>query len=60
MDTSNLQLASKPSVINHKDLKFLIMDRPTEFNLPAYLRELKVRVRLNVGSREVWRCCDWA
>lgn len=55
MDTTNnhLQLASKPSAINHRDLKFLIMDRPTEYNLPAYLRELK-----KAGVSDIVRVCE--
>jgi hypothetical protein len=44
-DESNaIQLANKLSQVNHKQLKFIIMDRPTEFNLPSYLRELKKAV----------------
>lgn len=44
-DESSVQLANKLSQVNHKSLKFIIMDRPTEFNLPSYLRELKKAVR---------------
>uniref|UniRef100_A0A7S2SRJ2 protein-tyrosine-phosphatase n=1 Tax=Rhizochromulina marina TaxID=1034831 RepID=A0A7S2SRJ2_9STRA len=52
-DPASIQLSSKPSRINHKDLKFLIMDRPTEFNLPAYLRELK-----KAGVTDIVRVCE--
>jgi len=49
----NVKLASKPSLIKHKDLKFLIMDRPTESNLHVYLRELK-----KVGVTDIVRVCE--
>ena len=44
-DESSVQLANKLSQVNHKQLKLIIMDRPTEINLPSYLRELKKAVR---------------
>ena len=37
-------VAFKLSKVNYKDLKFIIMDRPTDENLPSYLRELKKEV----------------
>jgi hypothetical protein len=43
--SSSLQLANKLSQVNYKNLKFIIMDRPTPYNLPSYLRELKKAVR---------------
>lgn len=36
-----IQLANKPSKVEYKNLKFMIIDRPTEYNLPAYIKELK-------------------
>ena len=39
--------------MNHKSLKFVIMDRPTKFNLPAYLRELKT-----AGVTAIVRVCE--
>ncbi len=39
-----VQLANKLSQVNYKNLKFIIMDRPTVYNLPSYLRELKKAV----------------
>jgi protein tyrosine phosphatase type 4A len=38
--TTNM-LVSKPSVIQYKHLKFLIMDAPKETNLHLYLKECK-------------------
>lgn len=52
-DIERIQLASKPSLIFHKDLKFMIMDRPTESNLPLYLRELK-----KAGVTDIVRVCE--
>lgn len=42
--SSSIQLANKLSQVNYKNLKFIIMDRPTPYNLPSYLRELKKAV----------------
>lgn len=52
-DASSVQLASKPSHVNYRGLKFLIMDRPTDFNLPTYLRELK-----KSGVTDIVRVCE--
>jgi len=43
--SNSVQLANKLSQVNYKDLKFIIMDRPTVYNLPSYIRELKAAVR---------------
>lgn len=51
--TADIKLASKPSSIVFKDLRFLIMDRPTELNLPTYLRELK-----KAGVTNIVRVCE--
>jgi len=48
--SSSLQLANKLSQVNYKNLKFIIMDRPTPYNLPSYLRELKKAVRFCVTN----------
>lgn len=52
LDPAAIQLASKPSYVEHKNMRFLIMDRPTEVNLPTYLRELK-----KVGVTDIVRVC---
>jgi hypothetical protein len=44
IEGGNAQLANKLSQVNYKNLKFVIMDRPTVYNLPSYLRELKKAV----------------
>jgi len=53
VDTSSIALASKPSHVAYKDMRFLIMDRPTEVNLPTYLRELK-----KAGVTDIVRVCE--
>jgi protein tyrosine phosphatase type 4A len=50
---SSLQLANKLSQVNYKNLKFIIMDRPTPYNLPTYLRELK-----KAGVTAIVRVCE--
>jgi len=52
-DVTSSQLASKPAHINHRGLRFLIMDRPTEYNLPTYIRELK-----KAGVTDIVRVCE--
>jgi protein tyrosine phosphatase type 4A len=39
--SQSVQLANKPSKVEYRGLKFMIIDRPTEYNLPSYLKELK-------------------
>lgn len=51
--SSSLQLANKLSQVNYKNLKFIIMDRPTPYNLPSYLRELKKE-----GVTAIVRVCE--
>mmetsp|Transcript_4956 Transcript_4956/g.11661 ORF Transcript_4956/g.11661 Transcript_4956/m.11661 type:complete len:170 (+) Transcript_4956:271-780(+) len=46
-------VAFKLSKVNYKDLKFIIMDRPTDENLPSYLRELKKE-----GVTAIVRVCE--
>lgn len=53
VNVDSIKLASKPSHIVYKDLRFLIMDRPTELNLPTYLRELK-----KAGVTSIVRVCE--
>jgi protein tyrosine phosphatase type 4A len=50
---ANIQLANKLSQVNYKNLKFIIMDRPTVYNLPSYLRELK-----KAGVTAIVRVCE--
>mmetsp|Transcript_6434 Transcript_6434/g.7820 ORF Transcript_6434/g.7820 Transcript_6434/m.7820 type:complete len:183 (+) Transcript_6434:244-792(+) len=51
--SNSLQLANKLSQVNYKNLKFIIMDRPTDYNLPSYLRELK-----KAGVTAIVRVCE--
>ena len=53
IDTASIALASKPSHVAYKEMRFLIMDRPTEINLPTYLRELK-----KAGVTDIVRVCE--
>eukprot|EP01134_Creolimax_fragrantissima_P006488 CFRG6488T1 len=41
------------SVVEHKSMKFVIMDAPSNSNLPSYLQELKRN-----GVKHVVRVCD--
>lgn len=52
-DEASIQLANKLSQVDYKALKFIIMDRPTAFNLPSYLRELK-----KAGVTAIVRVCE--
>lgn len=51
--SGGVQLANKLSKVSYKKLNFVIMDRPTEFNLPSYLRELQ-----KAGVTAVVRVCE--
>lgn len=50
---ANGVMAHKPSFIQHKNQRFLIMDAPTDKNLPAYIEECK---KHNV--RTIVRACE--
>ena len=50
---SAAQVANKPSFIEHRHLRFLIIDCPTDVNLDAYLKEFKAH---NVV--ELVRACE--
>ena len=54
--TDNVQLANKLSAVNYKNLKFIIMDRPTSFNLASYLKELKKAVSYALSNLGL-DCC---
>ena len=47
------QIANKPSKVEARGLKFMIIDRPTELNLPSYLKELK-----DSGVTALVRVCE--
>lgn len=42
-----------PAEIVHKNMKFLIMDRPTDANMDRFIEELKKR-----GAKDVVRVCE--
>lgn len=42
-------LVSKPTLIETKELKFLIMDAPKEINLHLYLKEMKKHDVVGIG-----------
>lgn len=46
-------LPNPPSIIEHKGFKFLIMDAPSDSNLPAYIEELQKH-----KVTDVVRVCD--
>lgn len=46
-------LRPAPSEINFKNMRFLIMDRPTDATIPAFLEELKSR-----NVKDVVRVCE--
>jgi len=52
-NADSIQLANKLSQVTFKGLRFVIMDRPTESNLPNYLRELK-----KAGVTAIVRVCE--
>jgi hypothetical protein len=41
MSANGVQVAFRLSKVNYKNLKFVIMDRPTSENLPSYLLNMK-------------------
>ena len=42
-------LVSKPSLIETKELKFLIMDAPKDINLHLYIKEMKKNDVVRIG-----------
>ncbi len=46
-------VANKPSFVEFKDLRFLIIDAPTDVNVDAYIREFKGH-----GVAELVRACE--
>eukprot|EP00128_Syssomonas_multiformis_P011435 Colp12_sorted_trinity150504_noHs@19600 len=47
------KLANPPSLIEYEKLRFLVMDAPTDGNLPVYMQEFK-----KYGVTDVVRVCD--
>jgi len=47
------RLPNPPSYVKHGDCEFLIMDAPTDQNLPAYIAELKKR-----NVKTIVRACE--
>jgi len=53
MDDENGSLVNRPTFVEHNNRKFLIMDAPTDANLPKYLEMLKRR-----GVTHLVRACE--
>lgn len=48
-----ITVANAPTLIEHKNMKFLILDAPSETNFPAYLKEFQKH-----GVGDIVRVCE--
>ncbi|KAI9145791.1 protein-tyrosine phosphatase-like protein, partial [Paraphysoderma sedebokerense] len=51
--SSSQRLLNPPSLIEYKNMKFLVMDAPSDGNLPLYMKEMDKH-----GVTDVVRACD--